>query len=140
MNSPTSTAAWRRLTATIVGAGALAFGGMTLLAPAALAEPKTEAQTECGEAGGDYSSESDGGGNRFEKCCYEGMMGVTHCDVWVNGVWNDDLSFLEEPGTPPTTPGGPPRVTPKDIAPVQENPPVKPGAPVVVGQLPAALK
>lgn len=129
-----SPAAWRRLTATIIGAGAIAFGGMALLAPAANAEPKTEAQTECSEAGGDYSSESDAGGNTFEKCCYEGMLGVTHCDVWVNGKWNDDLSFHEEPATPPSRPGAPPVAGVPDRAP--DAAPVAPGTP---GKLPGSV-
>ena len=137
--STTTTAAWRRLTATVIGAGAIAIGGMALFAPAAYAQPNTgtsEAQTECSEAGGDYSSESDAGGNTFEKCCHEGLIsGVTHCDVWVNGKWNGDLSFREEPATPPATPGAPPKVggTP-ERSPDAQNPPKKPFVPTFPGQ------
>ena len=138
MSTVTTTAAWRRLTATVLGAGAIAIGGMALLAPAAYAEVNgpTEAQAECAGAGGDYSSESDAGGNTFEKCCYEGLIaGVKHCDVWVNGKWNGDLSFREEPTTPPVTPGAPPKVggTP-ERSPDAQNPPKKPFVPTFPGQ------
>lgn len=111
----TTSLRWSRLTASVLGAGAIAAAGMGLLAPAAHAQPnntpKSEAQTECSdpEAGGDYSSGTDAAGNTIEKCCYEGLSGVTHCDVWVNGKWDKDKSFLEQPPTgSPVTTGAPP--------------------------------
>jgi hypothetical protein len=137
MSTTTTTPAWRRLTATVLGAGAIAIGGMALLAPAAAyAEPNTAGtesagHKECREAGGDYSSESDAGGNTFEKCCYQSIFsGVTHCDVWVNGEWNKDLSFHEEPPVAPPKPGGPPKVggTP-ELSPDAQNPPTNPKNP-----------
>ncbi|MBI3224742.1 MAG: hypothetical protein HYZ39_06755 [Mycolicibacterium cosmeticum] len=135
----TSPVSWTKLTATVFGAAAIAAAGMGLLAPAAYAQPKSEAQTECSdpEAGGDYSSGTDAGGNTVEKCCYEGLSGVTHCDVWVNGKWNKDQSFLEQPPTaPPVTPGAPPLGGSPQMSPDVLNPPKKntvPGrSPVVV--------
>ena len=137
MNNKTTTPAWRRFTATVIGAAAIAIGGMALFAPAAaFAQPvgsgaESAAHKECREAGGDYSSESDAGGNTFEKCCFQSIFsGVTHCDVWVNGEWNDDLSSHEEPPVVPPKPGGPPKVggTPV-LSPDAQNPPKNPKNP-----------
>lgn len=141
----TTNTTWRRLTATVLGAGAIAIGGMALLAPAANAQPvggaESAAHKECREAGGDYSSESDAGGNTFEKCCYEGLIsGVIHCDVWVNGEWNGDLSSHEEPTTPPVTPGAPPIAGTPVLSPDAKNPPKKPVVPTVPGQAPLVKK
>jgi hypothetical protein len=140
MTTTTNTTTWRRLAATVLGAGAIAIGGMALLAPAAYAQPvggaESAAHKECREAGGEYSSESDAGGNTFEKCCYEGLIsGVIHCDVWVNGEWNGDLSSHEEPTNTPPKPGAPPKVggTPV-LSPDAKNPPKNPVAPTVLGQ------
>src|SRR4051794_36730969 len=111
----TTTSTWRRLTATVIGAGAIAIGGMAMFAPAANAQPvdsgsESAAHKECREAGGDYSS-STSGGKTTESCCFQSIFsGVTHCDVWVNGEWNDGLSFHEEPTATPPKPGGPPKV------------------------------
>jgi hypothetical protein len=146
MTTNTTTSTWRRLTATVLGAGAIAIGGMALLAPAAYAQPVngagTEASTECDEAGGDYSSGTDEGGNTIEKCCYEGLIfGVTHCDVWVNGTWDKDKSFHEQPTTPPVTPGAPPKVggTP-ELSPDAQNPPKNPPKNTIPGQSPVVKK
>jgi hypothetical protein len=143
----TTTTTWRRLTATVLGAGAIAIGGMALLAPAAYAQPvsngvESEGHKECREAGGDYSSESDAGGNTFEKCCYEGLIaGVTHCDVWVNGKWNKDLSFHEEPPTTPPKASGPPKVggTP-ELSPDAQSSPKNPPRNTIPGQSPVVKK
>lgn len=110
MITNTTPATWRRFTVTVLGAGAIAISGLGLLAPTAFAQPQSEAQTECSdpEAGGDYSSGTDSAGNTVESCCFESLSGITHCDVWVNGKWDKDRSFREEPTAPPVTPGAPP--------------------------------
>jgi hypothetical protein len=133
MSINTTSPAWRRLTATVIGAGAIAFGGVALLAPAANAQPKTEAQTECTQEGDEYSS-STSNGHTTEKCCYEGMLGVWHCDVWVDGVWDGGQSFHEQPPTPPITPAGPPLVKNPALAPAEQITPSKPLVPRVPGQ------
>lgn len=131
MTITTTSTHWRRLAATVLGAGAIAIGGVGLLAPIANAQPnttpKSEGQTECSdpEAGGDYSSGTDAAGNTIEKCCYEGLSGVTHCDVWVNGKWDKDKSFLETPTGSPVTPGAPPIAGSPQLSPDAANPPKK---------------
>jgi hypothetical protein len=56
--------------------------------------PKTEAQKECTNDGDLYTTSTDAGGNTFESCCYKSgvIIEMNHCDVWVNGKWNKDLS------------------------------------------------
>ena len=56
--------------------------------------PKTEAQKECTNDGDLYTTRTDAGGNTFESCCYKSgvIIEMNHCDVWVNGKWNKDLS------------------------------------------------
>ncbi len=121
MNANTTPAAWRRLTATVIGAGALAFGGLALLAPTAIAQPKTEAQSECAEEGDEYTSTTTNG-HTTEKCCYEGILGVWHCDVWVDGTYDSGQSFLEQSPTTTVTPTGPPPVKNPTRAPAGQMP------------------
>ena len=109
MKNTTTISTWQRLVAGVVGGAAISFGVVAMIAPVANAEPKqqTEAQQECGSEDPDdvYTSNTDAGGNTFEKCCYKSgfIVELDHCDVWVNGKWNGDLSYMEQPPTPPPT-------------------------------------
>src|SRR2546430_2605659 len=111
MNANTTTAAWSRITATVIGAGAIAIGVMALSAPVANAEPpKSQALTECTNPGDLYESHTDAGGNVYESCCYKSgvVIELDHCDKWINGKWDKNTSFKP---VGPVTPTPPPAVT-----------------------------
>ncbi len=77
-------------------------------------------------------------GGRTSKCCYEGMTGMSHCDVYYDGEWNDGDSYRDDT---PTTPGPVkpeiPGTGPTMPAPEEEPtaPPRKSGRPGVLPSL-----
>ena len=105
---------------------------------------ETEEQIKSGcasEVGGTYTT-STSNGHTTSKSCYEGIFGVTHCDVYVyvyvDGEWDEGQSFNEQSPKPPL-PGAPPVVPPGELSPDQQNPPPKgPMAPPVT-PLPAQV-
>jgi hypothetical protein len=71
----------------IVAAGALAFGAITLTTTAANAVPKqTEAEIKagCKSAGGTYAHDSASG---ISSCIYKDINGTQYVDHYVDGVW-----------------------------------------------------
>jgi hypothetical protein len=99
------------LPAALIAGGAIT-GLTTIVTPrVAIADPpKTEAQAECTQDGDLYTTTTDAGGNTFEKCCYTSgvIVEMNHCDVWVNGKWNKDLSYKPVgPASPPPSPPPP---------------------------------
>jgi hypothetical protein len=98
-----TTAAAISRTRWVVGAAfaSIMAGAIFLNAPSAHADPPTPVQTDCEAAGGTYTDGGyDGGGNHYEKCCFEqGWARVVSCDYYVNGVYSSsDRNAPPQPG------------------------------------------
>jgi hypothetical protein len=111
---------------TFIAAGALAAAALSMASGLAQAkDSETTIQNDCtSEVGGTYTTTVDSNGHRTSKCCYEGIFGVTHCDVFVDGEYDGGQSFNEQPPKPPVT--GPRPVRPEVLSPeVLETAPSK---------------
>jgi hypothetical protein len=122
---------------TFIAAGALAAAALSMASGLAQAkDSETTIQSDCtSEVGGTYTTTVDSNGHRTSKCCYEGIFGVTHCDVFVDGEYDGGQSFNEQPPKPPVT--GPRPLPPGVLSPeILETPPSKgpvaPSAPLPV--------
>jgi len=107
----TTHAAWRRLTATIVGAGAITAGVMAMSVPTASAQ-QSEARAECGSHDSrDVYTTTTVNGHTVETCCYKSglIVELTRCAKWIDGKWVS-TTRTEEPTTTPPKPGGPPPI------------------------------
>jgi hypothetical protein len=92
----------------VVGAAfaGVVAGAIFLSAPAAHADVRSD----CEGAGGTYTDQgSDGGGNHYEKCCFEqGWARVISCDYYVNGQYQrSDQNAPPGPGPGPSGPRPP---------------------------------
>lgn len=128
---PTS-ARWRRITATAVGATAISVGAMSITAPVATAAP-TEAQQECGseDPRDVYTSSTNPRGELVEKCCYHSglIIEIWTCTTWINGK----VVSLEQPAEPTVKPGAiPPRAPDAGQSQPPPTPKLTPQPPVVV--------
>ncbi len=97
----------RRLTYTLF-ASTVIGGALMLSAPSAFAQPEQDIKSECAESGGTYTTHTDPRGDVRSSCCYEGIFGMQHCDVYINGVLDDDQSFHTPPVSSPPPSGPPP--------------------------------
>lgn len=131
---------------TFIAAGALAAAALSMASGLAQAkDSETTIKNDCtSEVDGTYTTTVDSNGVRTSKCCYEGIFGVTHCDVFVDGEYDGGQSFNEQPPKPPVT--GPRPLPPGVLAPeILETAPskdsVKPSAPLpVLAQQPVLTK
>lgn len=76
--------------ATMLAATGLALGALTLSAPAASAEPQkpikeSTIKSECKSAGGTYSIENVGQGQKHSSCRYKDIDGKVHVDDYLGG-------------------------------------------------------
>jgi len=106
----------------VIAAGVIAFGAMTVLAPAATADkPQTNGQIQanCRDVGGTYNPPVTGSsGASYSSCCYRDAEGKYGCDYYQDGVYIGTSAQVQ--GTPVS---GPP---PANSVPIQRKPP--PGA------------
>jgi hypothetical protein len=90
-------------------------------------DSETTIKNDCtSEVDGTYTTTVDSNGHRTSKCCYEGIFGVTHCDVFVDGEYDGGQSFNEQPPTPPKpVVTGPRPLPPSVLSPVSDPTPSK---------------
>jgi hypothetical protein len=105
-NSTTRTTTTKRFPVrSAIAAATLAVGAMLLSTGVAHAQSEESIKSDCeSEVGGTYTTTVDPNGNTRSTCCYEGMTGLTHCDVYFNGEWDEKQSFHRPPVSAPTTP------------------------------------
>ncbi|WP_155948827.1 hypothetical protein [Mycobacterium sp. URHB0044] len=132
---------------TFIAAGALAAAALSMASGLAQAkDSETTIKNDCtSQVGGTYTTTVDSNGHRTSKCCYEGLFGVTHCDVFVDGEYDDGQSFLEQPPVKPPVVGPrpvPPGVlSPQIVEVAPSKDPVKPSTPKpVLAQEPVLSK
>lgn len=76
-----------------IAAIAIAIGAMTVGAPLALAIPEGTIQSECDEAGGNYTTGVDKAGNRDSNCTYTDNTGNFYQDSYVNGAYTGTVQI-----------------------------------------------
>jgi hypothetical protein len=111
INQHTSPAWRRRITAAalLVAANALVAGATILAAAPANAISEKQIQSECADAGGQYSSEKSGD-TTFSTCTYFDEEDHAHTDYYADG----DYYYSDAP-PPPSSKPGPPRLAPNPV-------------------------
>jgi hypothetical protein len=86
----------------ILAAGALAFGAMTLTTTAANAIPESTIKSQCEDPdlGGTYTHFPESG---LSQCCYK-EGGKTVCDFYLDGKWLPRDGGTGTPQSPKTAP------------------------------------
>ena len=122
----TSPARRRRITsaALLVAANAIVAGTTLLAAAPANAISEKQIQSECADAGGQYSSQKSGD-TTFSTCTYYDSEDHVHTDYYADG----DYYYSDAPPAPSSKPG-PPRLAP--------NPVLSPVAPSATPKLPGS--
>ena len=81
---------------TFIAAGAVALGGIFTATAIANAQPEADIKSECADSGGTYTT-TTADGHTTSSCCYEGIFGVMHCDVYKDGELSDGDSYNGPP-------------------------------------------